>query len=187
MRVGGRVGRVIVGQLPGLTLRGAAGLRRQDGRPSFIVRFGDLLVADIRGVRSLQRRLLAVVPDKVGRVDLDALDGAARNAQLDHDPVVWFRVVPPRLPPVVPGACVHEHPRPVDGRGGREQVRGRGEVFIGAGEHDGVEGGRSEVGGTGEDGVDLVGRNPGRRSHGGNNQEVDNRRIDAAQNSIEFN
>lgn len=83
---------------------------------------------------------LRVIPVEERRVDLDARRSPARDAQLDDNPIVVFRVMPPRLPPVVPSAGGHEDARAANrrlrvrkvGRGGkplvgtREDGRGKG-------------------------------------------------------------
>lgn len=71
-----------------------------------------------RCIGGLQLGLLAVVPHKEARVDLDAVDHRTGHTQLDDDPIVGLWVVAARLPAVVPGACVHEHAWSVDGRAG---------------------------------------------------------------------
>lgn len=88
-------------------------------------------------------------------VHFDALDGAAGNTQLDHDPVVGFRVVPASLPAIVPGAGVHEDTGTVDGRSRGEQIRGCGEELVGAGKDFGIQTRRGQVRGVREDLIDL--------------------------------
>jgi hypothetical protein len=49
-----------------------------------------------------------VVAVEEGRVDFHARYLAAGHPEPDHHPVEGRRVVPPRLPAVVPGAAVYE-------------------------------------------------------------------------------
>lgn len=91
-----------------------------------------------------------MVAVKVRRVDLEAAELAARDAELDDDPVEGLRVVAARLPAVVPRAGVREDAGLAYGRGRRREVLGRGEPFVGDGEDFGAEGLGDEVWMVGE-------------------------------------
>lgn len=86
-----------------------------------------------------------MVPVEVRRVDFDSRDAPGCDAQADDDPVEGVRVVAAGFPPVVPGAGVDEVARFADRGGGREEVGGGGEPFVGEGEDAGAEGRGDEV------------------------------------------
>lgn len=67
------------------------------------------------------------------------MDHGTGDTELDHGPVVGLGVVPAGLPAIVPGTGMYEHSGTVDWGCRREEIGGRGEVVVGAGEDGGVE------------------------------------------------
>lgn len=133
------------GQLPGKALRGPALLHAEDGLPAAARALPGEHLGVIGAEAALNRDERRVVAREVGRVDLDAVDGARGDAQPDDDPIEGLRVVPARLPAVVPGARVHHLARLADGWRGREEVGGLCEPLVREAEDLPAEGGRDEI------------------------------------------
>ena len=78
-------------------------------------------------------------------VDLHPVDYPRRNTELDDYPVGRGRVVAPRLPAVVPPPGSDEVASALDGCGGVDEVRRRGEEFVREGDDLTAEGGADEI------------------------------------------
>lgn len=133
------------GQLPGEALRGPALAHAEDGLPRAARPLPGEDLGVVEAEAPLDRDEGSMVAGEVGRVDLDAVHGARGDAQPDDDPVEGLRVVPARLPAVVPGARVHHLARLADGRRGREEVRSLGEPLVREAEDLSSQGGGDEI------------------------------------------
>jgi hypothetical protein len=86
-----------------------------------------------------------VVPVKERRVNLDSVDFSRRHAELDDHPVGRGRVVPTRLPPIVPSTRFHKFTGLPDRGRGVDEVAGFGKELVGEGEDFAAEGGAYQV------------------------------------------
>ena len=95
----------------------------------------DLLLSIVHNETSLHSYFWCMVAVEEGRVDLHSLDPTRCDAKSEDYPVEKLRIVPSRLPAVIPCSCIREDARFANWGSWRRKILCGCEPFVGTGEY----------------------------------------------------